>query len=161
MESEFEILESRTERHTSAPVWPRPVLPAANRPRWKIVNKTIRIFDPDHLRNAFDGGQIEHRLLEPGMFTAKLIRIVADSYSLQTMHYSLPVTIDGSWAAGRAALVFGLNVAHPSIVHARPFRTGSLAVLVRKTRPVAERRSAGDLRPRTAAASDPAARGDR
>lgn len=128
MESNSELIAPTVDRQTSAHPAPQSGLSAPARPRRKIVNRTVRIFDPDQLRDAFDGAQVEHRLLEPGMFTARLIRIVADQHSLQTIQYSLPVSIEGAWAPGHAALVFGLNVTQPCIVHGRVFKTGSLAL---------------------------------
>lgn len=128
MESNSELIAPTVDRQASAHLAPQSGLPAPGRPRRQIVNRTIRVFDPDRLRDAFDGGQVEHRLLEPGMFTARLIRIVAEQHSLQTIQYSLPVSIEGSWSPGYAALMFGLNVTQPCIVHGRVFKTGSLAL---------------------------------
>jgi AraC family ethanolamine operon transcriptional activator len=86
----------------------------------------MRMFDPEHLRDAF-GGQINHRLLGPGTFTAHLLRLNMAQFVLEVVRYSLPVAITGHLYEGRVALAFGLNVPQGTLVSGHPHHSGALA----------------------------------
>lgn len=96
--------------------------------RRTVTSRTIRLFDPDQLREAFGGGQVEHRLLEPGSFNAHLLRIDTAAFALEIIRHSLPVAITGEWPAGRIVLAFGLNLPEGAVALGQSHYTGALAL---------------------------------
>jgi AraC family ethanolamine operon transcriptional activator len=102
---------------------------AATEGNLTVAHQAIRIFDADQLREGFGCGFVEHRLLEPGLFTANVLRIATPEQSLEIVRYSLAVTLDGAWPEDRIAFLFGLEVPEDSIVHGRPLRPGQVVLL--------------------------------
>lgn len=121
------FLDGAADREAFVHAPARITFPREAHARRTVTSRTIRVFDPNQLREAFGGGQIEHRLLEPGTFSAHLLRIDTDKFALEVIRYSLPVAITGYWSEERVALVFGLNVTQGTIASGQLLHTGTLA----------------------------------
>jgi AraC family ethanolamine operon transcriptional activator len=99
----------------------------------EIVSRVVRGFDADRLRQSFRPGEIDHRLLEPGLFDAHLLRVSTDKLALGFFRYSLPVALNGTWPEDCLALLFGLEVPEGAVAHGQPFPSGAIVVLDRST----------------------------
>lgn len=95
----------------------------------QVVSRVVRGFDADQLRQSFSPGEIDHRLLEPGLFDAHLLRISTDKLVLGLFRYSLPVALSGNWPSEVVALLFGLDVPEGAVAYGRPFPSGAIVVM--------------------------------
>lgn len=95
----------------------------------EIVSRVVRGFDADSLYQTFKPGEIDHRLLEPGLFDAHLLRISTDKLALGLFRYSLPVALSGNWPTEAVALLFGLDVPEGAVAYGRPFPSGAIVVM--------------------------------
>lgn len=123
-----DLLQRSTGTDGEAYAAPRSVSLDKSRVRPEIVSRTVRVFDPDQLRETFGAVWMEHRLLEPGGFDVRLLRIDTTKLSLEIVRYASNVAINGTWPADRIALLFGLNAADGTIIQGQTFETGALAL---------------------------------
>lgn len=94
-----------------------------------IVTRIVRGFDADELRQSFRPGEIDHRLLEPGLFDAHLLRGSTEKLMLGFFRYSLAVALNGAWPKELVTILFAFEVPEGAIAQGQPFRTGAIVVL--------------------------------
>lgn len=94
-----------------------------------IVRRVIRGFDSNQLLEALRPGELEHRLLEPGAFEARLLCAETSASRLQVVQYSHAVALRGAWPSEQTAILFGLDLPDGAAVRGQPFPSGAIIIV--------------------------------
>ncbi len=96
------------------------------KPERRIMVRRVTVFDPDQLSDIIPGANIEHRLLQPGPFEARALRLETKRFRLDYLRYSTNVALTGELPAGGVVIALALRMREDMVAFGAPQHSSTL-----------------------------------